>query len=76
MSSERRDSLVKRANAWMRLIQKLVEFIVPLEDLLNICILYTRSMLEQSCQVWHSSLTLENSQDLERVQKNALRMIL
>ena len=62
MSSERRDSLVKRANAWMRLIQKLVEFIVPLEDLLNICILYTRSMLEQSCQVWHSSLTLENFQ--------------
>ena len=26
--------------------------------------------------MWHSSLTLENFQDLERVQKNALRIIL
>ena len=26
--------------------------------------------------VWHSSLTLENSLDLERVQKNALKVIL
>ena len=26
--------------------------------------------------MWHSSLTLENRQDLERVQKNALKIIL
>jgi hypothetical protein len=58
--------LVKRANARMRLLHKLV----------CIYILYVRSILEQSCQVWHSSLTLENFQDLERVQKNALRIIL
>ena len=38
--------------------------------------LYVRSILEQSCQVWHSSLTLENSEDLERIQKNALKIIL
>ena len=35
-----------------------------------------RLILEQSYQVWHSSLTLENCTDLERVQKNALRIIL
>ena len=33
-------------------------------------------MLEQSCTVWHSGLTEENKQDLERVQKSALRIIL
>ena len=60
----------------MRLLHKLVEFGVPRQDLLNIYILYIRSILEQSCQVWHSSLTLENSSDLERVQKNALKIIL
>ena len=38
--------------------------------------LYIRSILEQSCQVWHSSLTIENSLDLERVQKNAFKIIL
>ena len=69
-------SLVRRANARMRLLHKLVQFNVPREDLLNIYVLYVRSILEQSCQVWHSSLTLENFQDLERVQKNALRIIL
>ena len=47
-----------------------------MQDLKTIYILYVRSHLEQSCQVWHSSLTLENLTDIERVQKNALRIIL
>ena len=42
----------------------------------QVYILYIRSHLEQSCQVWHSSLTLENLTDIERVQKNALKIIL
>ena len=68
--------LVKRSNSRMRLLHKLVSFSVPQEDLLNIYILYIRSILEQSCQVWHCSLTFENFPDLERIQKNALRIIL
>ena len=38
--------------------------------------LYIRSLLEQSATLWHSSLTDENINDLERVQKSALRIIL
>jgi hypothetical protein len=68
--------IVKRANARMRMLHKLVEFSVPVADLINIFILYIRSVLEQSCQVWHSSLTFENMTDIERVQKNALKIIL
>ena len=68
--------LVTRANARMRLLHKLVDFGVPTPDLVNIYILYVRSILEQSCQVWSSSLTLENFHDLERVQKNAMKIIL
>ena len=60
----------------MRLLHKLVDFSVPTDDLKNIYILYIRSHLEQSCQVWHSSLNLENITDLERVKKNACRIIL
>ena len=60
----------------MRLLHKLVEFGVPEQDLLNIYTLYIRSILEQSCQVWHSSLTTENGLDLERIQKNAFKIIL
>ena len=68
--------LVRKANARMRILHKIAEFGVPREDLKTIYILYVRSHFEQSCQVWHSSLTLENLTDLERVQKNALKIIL
>ena len=34
------------------------------------------SILEQSAVIWHSSLTEDNKNDLERVQKNAFRNIL
>ena len=60
----------------MRLLHKLVDFGVPQADLVHIYILYIRSILEQSCQVWHSSLTLDCVQNLERVQKTALKIIL
>ena len=33
-------------------------------------------MLEQSAVVWHTSLTEENIEDLERVQKSSFRIIL
>ena len=38
--------------------------------------MFIRSILEQSCPVWHSSLTDENREDLERVQKTSLKIIL
>ena len=38
--------------------------------------LYIRSILEQSSVVWHNSLTQDNADDLERVQKCAVRIIL
>ena len=69
-------NLVKRSNARMRLLHKLVEFGVSEPDLVHIYILYVRSILEQSCQVWHSSLTLDCIHNLERVQKTALKIIL
>ena len=42
----------------------------------QVYIAYVRSLLEQSCTVWHSGLTDQNSNDLERVQKVALWLIL
>ena len=45
------------------------------EELKNIYILFIRSILEQSAAVWHSSLTEENKNNLERVQKSAVRII-
>ena len=68
--------IVKKANARMELLRRIAEFNTPVEDLENIYILFIRSILELSATVWHSSLTQENSSDLERVQKSATKIIL
>ena len=68
--------IVKKANKRMELLRKISGFGANWEDLKNIYILYVRSLLEQSCTVWHSGLTLENNEDLERIQKCALKIIL
>ena len=68
--------IVKRANPRLQLLLKASEYTSDLKDLKQIYITYIRSVLEQSAVVWHSSLTVENISDLERVQKNALRIIL
>ena len=60
----------------MQLLRKVASFGTPEDDLVNVYILFIRSLLEQSAVVWHSSLTQENVQDLERVQKSALKVIL
>lgn len=73
MNTER---IVKKANSRMVLLRKLSEFGAPKEDLKLIYILYIRSILEQNSVVWHSSLTEQNKQDLERIQKSAVRIIL
>ena len=57
-------------------MRRVTSFGATYAELKNIYILYIRSLLEQSCTVWHSGLTEENSQDLERIQKSALRIIL
>ena len=67
--------LVKKGHSRMRLLHKLSEFSVPIKDLIIIYIIFIRSVCEQSCTVWHSSLTEENSNDLERIKKIALKVI-
>ena len=51
-------------------------FNVPLEELLQIYILYIRSLVEESAVVWHTSITSGEEKDFERIQKVALRLIL
>ena len=60
----------------MELLRRVASFGTPAEDLKIIYTLFIRSLLEQSATVWHSSLTEENINDLERVQKTAIKVIL
>ena len=69
-------NLVKKANARMQLLTKIASFNATREDLKNIYITFIRSVLEQSAVVWHTSLTQQNSEDLERIQKSAMKIIM
>ena len=70
------NSIIKKAYARMQLIKKIICFNPPKEDLITIYISFIRSLLEQSCVVWNSMLTEQNINDLERVHKTVLKLIL
>ena len=58
------------------ILRNLSSFHVPVLEMVNIYCLYIRSVAEQSSVVWGSSLTTGEENDLERIQKVALRIIL
>ena len=60
----------------MELLRKLAEFTKLIEDKREKCKMYIRSILEESCVVWRSTITEENVLNLERVQKAVIRLIL
>ena len=69
-------SLTKKAYMRMQLLYNAAKFTNNKRDLKHIYVTFIRPVLEQSAPVWHSSLTEENSSDLERVQKAAIRTIM
>ena len=47
-----------------------------MHEMVHLWILFCRSVLEQSCVVWGTSLTQENLEDLERTQKTFAKLVL
>ena len=47
-----------------------------MEDLIQVYVLYIRSLTEYCSVVYHSRLTEEQSNKLERIQKTCLKVIL
>ena len=69
-------SLVKRCYQRMVVLRNLNTFHIPIEEMVDKYCLYIRSVAEQSSVVWSSSKTSGEVNDLERIQKVALRIIL
>jgi hypothetical protein len=70
------DFITKNAYKRMQLLIKVSNFTKKKNDLKQIYMTFVRPVVEQSATVWHSSLTEENTTDIERIQKSALRIIL
>ena len=68
--------IIKKAYSRLSLLTKLKYVGVSKDDLLEIYILFIRSVLEYCCVAFHSSLTVEQSKALETVQKVCLKVIL
>ena len=70
------ENIVKKAYARMELLKKLSSFGAPIPDLKKVYLTSIRSHCEHSSSVWHSGLTKQNKDDIERIQKIALKIIL
>ena len=70
------DQIIKKVNARMQLLRGVQSFGATKAEMVHLWTLFCRSVLEQSCAVWHSSLTQENTDDLERTQKTFAKLVL
>ena len=70
------EMLTRKGYQRMTILRNLFEFDIPVQDLVMIYTLYIRSILEFNSNVWFSSITSEESDNIERVQKIACRIIL
>ena len=67
-------SITTKAFKRMTLLRKLVCFGFTKKDQITIYILFIRSCLDYCSVVWHSSITIEEIDDMERVQKCAVKI--
>ena len=68
--------ICKKAYSRLSMITKLKYAGVSLGDLLDIYVLFIRSVTEYCAVAFHSSLTIEQNNKLEQIQKTCLRVIL
>ena len=70
------DNLIQKANKRLFLIRNLTKFPIPIKDLVTLYGQFIRTILEFNSNVWFSSITQEESDDLERVQKSVCKLLL
>ena len=58
-------AIIRKVNLRMQLIRELQSFGASVKEMVHFWTLFCRSILEQSCVVWGTSLTQENKDDLE-----------
>ena len=70
------NDLVKRCNRKLYMLRKLKKFNLPLKDLVTIYEGYIRPILEYCAPAFHSSLTVEQNKNLEKIQRRVCKIIL
>ena len=68
--------MCKRAYSRVSMLTKLKYVGVSTEDLIDVYTLFIRSVTEYCAVAFHSTLTVEQATDIERIQKTCLKVIL
>ena len=66
---------VKNAAKRLHFLKILIGYNAPREDLKTFYISAIRSILEYGTEIWHGSLTEEQSKDIERIQRRGMKII-
>ena len=69
-------SMLKKANKRMHILRSLIPFRLPNDDLLLIYNGYIRPLVEYAVPVWHSGLTIAQTNKLEGIKKRSLKLTL
>ena len=68
--------MVTKGSRRLYMLGRLKRFGVPVEDLTSVYVGYVRPIVEYAAPVWHGSISKQQSQQIERIQKRACRTIL
>ena len=68
--------IVSKASRRIFVIQQLLRAGTVLNDIVTVYCSLIRSVLEYACQVWHTGLTLQQSKEIESVQRRVMRLVL
>jgi len=68
-------AITSKAASRLYFLKQLRRADVPTKDLLHFYTTVVRPILEYACPVWHSGLTVAQSDPLESVQKRAVRIV-
>ena len=74
--NEHIDLIISKASKRLHILRDVRRDGVPPKDLLLTYFALIRSVLEYCCVVWHHAIPLYLSEEVERVQKRAFRIIL
>ena len=74
--SSNTEQIVKRASNKLWIVRRLKGLGAQTAELVDVFIKQCRSILELAVPAWHGAITTEDRQDIERVQKVALHIIL
>ena len=69
------DSIVKKAAKRVYMLYQLKRAGIRQTDLVNVYVSVVRPVLEYACPVWHTNLTKYLSDNIEMIQKRALKSI-